>query len=192
MAVARRVADPPRDGDGGGQGRDLWFIEPMPKGLIDSPLDFIFAEHHRQREAALMLSMLADGEFDARGVERLIDFLNGDFSLHVGDEELVLFPALKANCQPEDDVERIIERLQGEHREDEASCTEAVLILQRRLSGIEMTFENLRRLRRFSDHIRQHLALENGVLLPIARVRLEKDALNMISHALKERRQNPA
>ena len=190
MAVARKVANPPKHGDGGrdGGGRDFWFIEPMPRGLIDSPLDFIFAEHHRQREAALILSMLADGEFNAHGVESLVDFLERDFALHVADEELVLFPMLKACCEPEDDVERIINRLVGEHKEDEASCERAVSILRRRLSGFEMTIEDKRQLRKFSDHIRQHLALENGVLLPIARVRLQDDVLQAVSDSLKERR----
>ncbi len=188
MAVARGIADPPKDGGGpGGVGRDFWSIEPMPKELLDSPIDFIFAEHYRQREAALILSMIADGEFDAQGVEGLIDFLEGDFSLHVGDEELVLFPALKIHCQEEDDVQSIVDRLVDEHKEDEASCDVVVTILQRRLSGIEMTAEDMRQLRKFSDHIRQHLALENGVLLPIARVRLDEGALKVISKSLKER-----
>lgn len=188
MAVAKRVADPPNDGGCEGGGRDCWLIEPMPKGLIDSPLDFIFAEHHRQREGAVILSMIADGDFNCAGVEGLIEFLETDFALHVGDEEVVLFPALKIHCRPDDNVERIINRLIEEHKEDEASCDVVVRLLKKRLAEKTLSVDDARRMRLFSDHIRQHLALENGVLLPIARVRLDALALKAISDSLKQRR----
>jgi len=188
MTVASQIGDPPSVGGHDGGGRDLWFIEPMPKGLIDSPLDFIFAEHHRQREAAVILSMIADGEFNRAGIEGLIEFLQTDFALHVGDEEIILFPALKVYCQSDDHVERIIERLVDEHKENESSCDEAVAILRKRLTETELAPDEFRKLRRFSDHIRQHLALENGVLLPIARVRLDTNALQDIAESLKQRR----
>lgn len=188
MAVANRVVDSRGNGGINGGGRDFWLIEPMPKGLIDSPLDFVFAEHHRQREASFILSMVADGEFNRAGVEGLIDFLTTDFAMHVGDEESVLFPALKSYCQPDDHVERIIDRLVAEHREYETNCAQALAILRKRLDAAELTTSESRKLRRFSDHIRQHLALENGVLLPIARVRLDAHALKGIAENLKRRR----
>lgn len=183
MAAAGPVADP-----GGAGGRDPWTIEPSPRGLIEAPLDFVFAEHLRQREAAVMLSMIADGEFDPSGVRALIAFLETDFALHVGDEEIILFPALKAHCRPEDEVDQIIARLADEHKEDEALCGEAIAILRARLGGEKPSAAESRRLRSFSDHVRRHLALENGVLLPIARVRIGPDALKSISESLKRRR----
>ena len=103
-------------GDNKRTGDNPWAIEPMPAGLIDSPLDFIFAEHHRQREAASILTLLADGEFDLKGVKSLLAFLETDFALHIGDEELALFPMLREHCLPEDNVERILARLVDEHR----------------------------------------------------------------------------
>ena len=188
MAVAKRIADPPDDGGRNGGGWGHWFIEPMPEGLIESPLDFIFAEHHRQREAAAILSMIADGEFNRAGVERLIHFLTSDFALHVGDEETVLFPALKVYCRPDDDVERVIARLAQEHRQDEAGCDRAIKILQKRLCGQLLVPDDAAQLKSFAEHIRQHLALENGVLLPIARVRFSREALASISQSMKRRR----
>lgn len=189
MAAAHQYKDPPGGGSGGrSDGRNPWNIEPMPHGLIDSPLDFIFAEHHRQREAAMILLKVADGEFDDHGLRALIHFLEHDFALHVGDEEVVLFPSLRAHCQPDDNVDRVIERLMEEHREDETIGDEVVLILRQRLHGHDLSPMQVRKLRLFSDHIRQHLALENGVLLPIARVRLDESALQLISDSLKQRR----
>lgn len=167
---------------------DPWAIESMPADLIDSPLNFIFAEHHRQREAASVLSMLVDGEYDVQGVLALLAFLETDFALHIGDEELALFPMLREHCLPEDNVERILKRLQDEHREDEASVEAATAILRESLSNNSIRDCDKRRLRLFAEHIRQHLALENGVLLPIARVRLRDQELHMLSEMLKERR----
>ena len=183
MAAAQYKDLPPT-----GDGHDPWVIEPMPAGLIDSPVDFIFAEHHRQREAASILALIADGDFDERGVSELIAFLEGDFALHIGDEELALFPVLKEHCLPEDNVHRIIDRLQEEHREDETVADEVIEILKARVSGNALTPDHAGKLRMFAEHIQQHLALENGVLLPIARVRLEVEQLKTLAEMLKNRR----
>ena len=189
MMATHQDEGPPGCGSGEwSDGRNPWTIEPIPRGLIDNPLDFIFAEHHRQREAAMILLKVADGEFDANGVRALIHFLEYDFALHVGDEEVVLFPSLRAHCQPDYNVDRVIERLMEEHREDESIGDEVVLILRQRLHGYNLSPAQVRKLRLFSDHIRQHLALENGILLPIARVRLDDGALRLISDSLKQRR----
>jgi hemerythrin-like domain-containing protein len=160
----------------------------MPKGLIESPLDFIFAEHHRQRAAAAMLSVIAEGAFDADGVRDLIGFLTTDFALHIGDEEIVLFPALRDHCRPNDDVGDVIDRLLDEHREDETGAEAVVALLRRRLVGMTLSREESRRLTAFADHVRRHLALENAVLLPIARLRFNDGALKSISDSLKRRR----
>ncbi|MAW82472.1 MAG: cation-binding protein [Parvularcula sp.] len=175
-------------GDNKRTGDNPWAIEPMPAGLIDSPLDFIFAEHHRQREAASILTLLADGEFDLKGVKSLLAFLETDFALHIGDEELALFPMLREHCLPEDNVERILARLVDEHREDEASLETATAILVKGVSDKQLGVNDKRRLRMFAEHIRQHLALENGVLLPIARVRLRENELGILADLLKARR----
>jgi len=168
--------------------RDPWAIEEMPARLINSPLNFIFAEHHRQREAASILTMLADGEFDLKGVKSLLQFLETDFALHIGDEELALFPMLREHCLPEDHVDRILERLEDEHREDEASVEAVTAVLIASIPTNSIAEGDRRRLRLFSEHIRQHLALENGVLLPIARVRLRDQELRILSDMFKARR----
>lgn len=189
MAVAQGGKDPPTAGEGGrGDYADPWTIEPMPSGLIDSPLDFIFAEHHRQREAVAILTMVADGEVNRRGISELIAFLEQDFALHIGDEEIVLFPVLRQHCLPEDNVDRILDRLQDEHRADEVNGDLTIEILKGRLDDRPLSGEASRRLRRFAEHVRQHLALENGVLLPIARVRLNPNVLESLADMLRERR----
>lgn len=189
MAVAEGRTDPPTEHKGGNGDRenDSWAISPMSIDLIDNPIDFILAEHHRQREAAMLLTRIADGEYDAGGVEALRDFLEEDFALHIGDEEIALFPILREHCLPEDNVDRIMERLLAEHRDDETLGEETVEILNRLLAGESLTENAGRRLRRFAEHICQHLALENGVLLPIARVRLGVHVLDELADILRRR-----
>lgn len=181
--------DPPSSNSiNGSNGDGSWRIEPMPPDLIDSPLDFIFAEHLRQREAATILTLISDGEFEGICLDELIDFFNEDFLLHISDEEVALFPILLQRCLPEDKMENVIHRLQEEHRQDEDSVEDVIATLVRLRERKFLTVEEARRLRRFAEHIRQHLALENGVLLPIARVRLEAEDLRVLAQLLKRRR----
>ena len=191
MMTAQDDNDPTMSGGSGdGSEHSSWQIEPMPPGLIDQPLDFIFAEHHRQREAATILLQISHGEFDRLGIKELIEFLEVDFARHIGDEELALFPLLRTHCLPEDNVEAVIKRLADEHREDESSGKVIIAILKSLLEGQALSLDDRRRLKVFAEHIQQHLALENGVLLPIARVRLQFSELKILSDILKQRRRS--
>lgn len=160
----------------------------MPAELIEAPLDYFFAEHLRQREAAAMLVMIANGAFDRDGVAGLIAFLREDFARHVADEELVFFPALRAVCVLDDEIDILTERLSEEHAQDDSIGKEVLEILGQRLSGRIPSVSESERIRHFASHIRQHLALENGVLLPLARARLTDKDLARLAEALARRR----
>ena len=97
-----------------------WAIDDIAIDLIDMPLEYIFADHHRQRQAALMLNMIAVGEFEERGARNLISFLKKDFARHIADEELGFFPLLRERCLPEDKIDPLIARLVDEHKYDES------------------------------------------------------------------------
>ena len=101
---------------------------------------------------------------------------------------LSLFPMLRQHCFPEDNVDRILARLVDEHREDEESVETVTDILRQSVSSQSIHANGGRMLRKFAEHIRQHLALENGVLLPIARVRLAEQELGVLADLLKSRR----
>ncbi len=190
MMVEKRPIGPPPTG-GAGRDKDQndnWRIEAIPADLIESPLDFIFAEHHRQREAAAILTMIADGEFNRGGIEDLIKFLEEDFEFHIADEEIAFFPVLREHCLKEDNVDAVMNRLVEEHRKDESSAEETIALLNSLLAGRPLADNEKRRVRLFAEHIRQHLALENGVLLPIARVRLRTAELELLTDMFKQRR----
>lgn len=169
---------------------DPWYIGVISPGLIERPIDFLFAEHQRQRQAANILQHISGGGFDKKGVKKLVEFLETDFAIHVADEELSFFPLLKQHCLPEDKIEDIIARFAGDHKKDEATVARMIDILKGLLAGTPLSQDDSGALRRFSEHVLQHLALENAVLLPIARARLDTAALGVLSGMMKERR-NP-
>ena len=167
---------------------DGWSIDPFPEELLDSPLDLIFSEHLRQRQAAVLLNRVSNGEFDEIGIVELIAFLENDFVQHTADEELFLFPVLKQECLAEDNIESLIARLTGDHSNEEAVRDGVVNLLKKRLAGSSLERHEMRRIRHFAEHTRQHLAFENAVMLPIARIRVADAALKSLSDGLKSRR----
>lgn len=167
---------------------DPWSIEPMPEDLYDSPLDFLFADHHRQRQAVQMLLMIAEGAYDETGVRNLIAFLERDFVLHIQDEECDFVPLLRRHCPPEDGIDALAERLAQEHVDDRTSVTRVIEFLCKLLKGDPLSEVEKAGIRAFAAHLRRHLAVENGVLLPIARVRLGPEALRAMAQGIRERR----
>ncbi len=170
----------------------LWRIEDLPVGLLSDPLEYFFADHHRQRQAAHIILMIADGQFSERGVKALIDFLETDFTRHVADEEISFFPLLRQNCLPEDGMDALLDKLVEDHKDDETAGAEAVELLKARLGGRRLKEEECEALRTFAEHIKSHLALENAALLPIARLRMDPHALGLLSNSLQERRKAEA
>lgn len=167
---------------------DPWAIEPMPEGLYGSPLDFLFADHHRQRQAVHILLMIAEGAYDKTGVRNLIRFLEEDFALHIQDEESDFVPLLRRHCPPEDGIEELAERLAEEHADDRSSVVKVIETLRKCLEGKRLSEVECAGIRAFASHLRRHLAIENGVLLPIARVRLDPHALDALARGIRQRR----
>lgn len=165
-----------------------WEIAPLPVDLLDFPLDYLVADHLRQRQAADLLQRIAQGEIPKAGIQSVIKFLTGDFALHVADEEVGLFPIMKQQCTPEDNIDALLNDLAAEHKEDEASIEKTIAILGVLSKGAELEPEQKDQLWRFAEHIRRHLAFENAILIPIARVRLNEAALKLLSGIMRERR----
>ena len=193
MTVSNENPDDPLSGEGdqlpeSSANSDPWAIDEIEAGLIDAPLEFIFADHHRQRQAALMLNMIATGGFEENGVRNLINFLREDFARHIADEELGFFPLLRERCLPEDKIDPLIARLVDEHKDDESHGGAVITLLEKRMAGHDLNGREKAKIAAFAEHILQHLAVENAVLLPIARVRMDADSLMALSTMLKERR----
>ncbi|MEQ1930214.1 MAG: hemerythrin domain-containing protein [Parvularculaceae bacterium] len=163
-------------------------IGPPALNLLDAPLDFLLAEHARQRQAATILSQIADGAVSRQTVSSLVEFIENDLAQHVFDNEVAFFPIVRTNCSPDDNIEALLSLLADEHREDEQVSDEIVVILRGLLQGLNMSDGDRKTLRDFAVHLRHQIALEDGVLLPIARARLNADSLRVISQSMMERR----
>ncbi|MFN3522088.1 MAG: hemerythrin domain-containing protein [Phenylobacterium sp.] len=167
-------------------------IEPIPPELIADPLNFFFAEHYRHRQLCRAIDELAAATFfDAERISEVVDFLRFEAPVHIIDEEEDLFPLLRRRCLPEDELEGILGELSAEHKADgvlgKRVRTYLEACLEKRLApGADL----LRRgdLTAFAAQERRHLALENAIVLPIARLRLSPEDLCGLSRRLAARR----
>lgn len=156
------------------------------------PIEFILAEHLNHRRMCRALEALADStDFDAAPIAALVDFIRFDLTLHVIDEEEDFFPMLRKRCAPDDEINEVLDRLSSEHEQDKAlsvrvrDVLNACLIIRKPPHAIE---DGAEALRSFAQHEMQHLALENAVVVPLARRRFEPADLQELSMRLLARR----
>lgn len=172
---------------------DEFEIEPLPENLLRAPLDFLFADHYRQRVLCGLLRRLVDPSApppDSVHLARLIEFLERDLPLHHQDEELDLFPWLRQRCPPEDNLHDMLEILATEHVADELITASIVghlrLIRDDPTEGASPGFAGA--VAMFNATQQRHLIWENVVVLPLARRRLLPSDLDAIGRAMAERR----
>ena len=163
---------------------------PPPISLLRDPLAYIAAEHGGQRALCnLMENVASDPGFDRDAARAILRYLGRDFSRHVHDEENDLFPLLRKRCLPEDEIEMVLARLNAEHKDEHrlAGDLESQLkeLLDRDVSTLDAAFRE--RLFQYARALRRHLALENSVILPLARARLTPDDMVALSAAMRER-----
>lgn len=181
-----------RAGDKGPPQPEERRIEPSAPALLGDPLDFFFAEHFRQRKLCNLLEELADADRLDRGlVAEIVAFLRHDLVLHVQDEEEDLYPLMRRRCPPEDEIERVFTALTAEHASGR-------LLAERMIAGLEAALREGRPVAAqaglreavldFARSERRHLALENSVVLPLARRRLRPQELEAMAVSMRARR----
>jgi len=180
-----RERESPRLGADGG-------IEPISADLLATPLDFFFAEHFRHRQLCGLIDRLSGATFfDPGPIAEVVDFLRFEAPLHIIDEEEDLFPLLRRRCLAEDEVEGVLGVLSAEHKADGVLGRTVRTYLERCLetrSAPGGSLEGRRDLAAFAAQERRHLALENAVVLPIARQRLTPEDLTGLARRLAARR----
>lgn len=156
------------------------------------PIEFILGEHLNHRRMCKALERLATmTEFDPAPITAMVDYIRYDLTLHVIDEEDDFFPMLQRRCLPDDDIEAILKRLSAEHEIDKSLSAQvrdmlnACLILRKPPNVIEGA---VKALTVFAANERQHLALENAVIIPIARRRLSAEDLKTLGRRMLARR----
>lgn len=167
-------------------------IEPLPPELIHEPLNWLFAEHYRHRQLCQLIERVGNATVLLRDeAQEILAFLRHDMPLHVIDEEDDLFPLLRRRCQPADELDGVLGALSVEHRDDLEQSRALISGLQRGLADGQAPGhdrETRALFTEFAIHERRHIALENAVVLPIARLRLTTEDLRSLSIRLAARR----
>jgi hemerythrin-like domain-containing protein len=167
-------------------------VAETPDDLLTDPIAWFFAEHQRHRQFCdLMQRASMATTYEEAVIGWLLDFVVHELALHVLDEEEDLFPLMRLRAKPEDKLETILGRLSGEHAKDLTRAAAVRHHLETCLrQRVPISRNNVRRraLEAFAVHERGHLALENAVVLPIARLRLTERDLVDLSNRLAKRR----
>jgi len=166
-------------------------LETLPAELLRRPLDYILADHLRQRVLCVLCEQIAAKELVDVGLAReVIDYLQNDMVVHVIDEEQDLFPLIRRRAEPEDEIEVVLGQLSGEHASEENLATSIVGGLGHMLEHLsEPLPEDLRSaLALFAHNERHHLALENATVVPMAKLRLTERDLKELSARMAARR----
>jgi hypothetical protein len=166
-------------------------IEPLPFALIDEPLDYMFADHFRGRCMCLMLQRFAQTRCASRShADSVIAFLTRDLPLHHADEETDLFPLLRKRALPEDDLGIPLARLAADHRALEAQSDRIVdtLAASPGTDPVVISKADAEACLAYAAGEKTHIAIENGIVLVIARIRLTRNDLSALSRAMKIRR----
>lgn len=158
--------------------------------LEADPLTFLAEDHMRQREICAMLHMVASQpypEFRSMGVA--LAYLRHEFLLHNADERAVLFPMMVARCEKEDEIGLIIDRLLRDHEGAEEQAQKTCHILETIMETSKAPNEADRaELKDFAGRCQRYLILENAIILRLARVRLSKKDLAVLSRKMLLRR----
>lgn len=175
-----------------GSGDKSLMISAMPEVLRDKPLEFFAADHRRQRDVFSLIERLATADtLDRPVATEVLTFLEKDMVAHVLDEEEDLFPLLRQRCEPEDNIELVLGDLSAEHTAEERVAMDIRAGLSRalaancavgKISGLAEWMVS------FANAENRHLALENGIILPLALARLTDHDLSGLSRRMTSRR----
>nr|WP_306265723.1 hemerythrin domain-containing protein [Pararhizobium sp. IMCC3301] len=160
-------------------------------GSLENPLDFIADDHMREREVCALIDRLV-ATFPVDNAERqmMLTFLKEQLPQHLADEEIDLFPLLLKRCDPEVEIDCVIDKLESDHVHALADAPAIVALIEANEPGDAAFADSAcAQMTEFANHARRHLILENAIILPIARARLTKGDLEIMrSHMLERRR----
>lgn len=167
------------------------FFDGVPPELLLDPLEYLYVEHGRQRMAYILLQQQSQlNRPDSEIVMTLKLFLSHDCGQHIADEEADLFPLLRKRARPEDEIESLLQQLSAEHAQQEAELEGVIPSLDKMIAGqaLASRSNHRKKISAFTASARRHLAIENGTLLPIARLRLTAKDLEVLGERMAARR----
>lgn len=172
--------------------------EPSRRDDLEDPLDVIVADHYRIRAMLGLASVLARGRATPRVREitarALLAFLRVDLARHLDDEEGHLFPMLEQRLAPSDLLDPSLRQLCLQHAATRA--TAALLCEELARLAEDPAPPPGARLRRgvaaFAQAKHRHIAIENAMVLPLARARLAPRDWGALRRALVAPRRGSA
>lgn len=176
-------------------GRQVDLIAKAPPiGLLADPLAYILADHGRQRVACAMLNEFATESRASRASADIVSaFLAHDLPLHFADEEENLFPAMRLRALPEDAIGPLLVRLVADHCRCRQQLDHIVAALTPVSSAdpVELEVGIGEIMQAYSMVEQQHLAIENAIVMPLAKKRLTSGDLKTMSQHMHARRGVP-
>lgn len=165
-------------------------LSPTDPRLLGNPLDFIAEDHLRERAICLMIDQIsAPALADPDSVAHVLSFLSEELPLHLADEDEDLFPLMRRRCDPEDEIETVIDRLQADHGHAETDSPKIIALLRACLSRPGgLSGDDRAALSSYAAQSRRHLIVENAIILPIARARLSEPDLDRLRLGMLRRR----
>jgi len=169
-------------------------VEHIPDNLLLEPLEYIFADHCRQKDLCRALKVLAKQsqttDVATETATTILRCLRHDLALHIADEEQDLFPRLRERAKPSDKIDDTLRLLGSEHMRDR----ELVEIVMEGLQKIADTkpVGDLQAFRTAAEMLSEihlsHLNWENTVILELARLRLSADDQREMAKSMAARR----
>jgi len=168
-------------------------IEPIAENLLREPIEYLYADHFRQRCLCTALDEMmahSDDPSVPACAQAVLTYLKQELPFHVADEEQSLFPLLRKRCEPEDRIDQVIGLLSEEHLRDDAHAEALIAGLQHVAAGTARTSWDAfwHAATAYSEAQRRHLSWENALVLPIARKRLSGADMLMLGHEMARRR----
>lgn len=169
-------------------------LDRIPDNLLREPLDFMIADHRRLRKVCHALDTLdvtSEVPLSKEITDVIFAYLSDDLLLHIADEEVDLFPAVLAAPGVGQDLADLISVLTRNHAIELSLASDVIIILRRSRPNADehgKILQIARVLATFTECIRRHLAVEDDVLLPMARRHLTVTDLEKIGRAMAERR----
>lgn len=165
-------------------------LSPTDPRLLGNPLDFIAEDHLRERQICALIDSIANAAgADADDLDNVLSFLGEELEMHLQDEEDGLFPLMREKCDAEDEIGDVIERLHSDHARITSVVPQVRQSLKQLLAGRSALIEADRQmLAEFANDTRRHLIVENAIILPIARARLNAADLDGLRSGMLKRR----
>jgi hypothetical protein len=158
-----------------------------------SPVDAIRDEHLLQRACFVALEKLAAMDVPQPVfADAILATLQSDTPIHIADEELSLFPRLRARAEADDDMETLLATLSAEHSSTRADMQALIALLSNLALGGMPGARGRQLMIQVAALEKKHLVLENAVLLPLAAARLTKADKEAILAEMRARRAEAA